>query len=123
MARLRLVSLAAALIAASLAMVSPVYAVAGSISSATIINIRVYNSSTTPSVVVQFNATTSNNLACSPAPFNQTMAIDGSTAKGKLIASNAMAAFLSGRKVTVIGTGACLSGTTAEAIDSFTVAQ
>jgi hypothetical protein len=121
MSTIRQISLAAAFTLASFATTPSAHAAPGSVSSARITNVRVYNSDGNPSVVVQFDQSRSGTIACSP--FVSAMAIDGSTAKGKLIASNAMAAFLAGKKVTVIGTGLCLSGTPFEAISDFSILQ
>jgi hypothetical protein len=121
MKRILPISLAATmLVALLLATVSSAYATPGNATNQPLAGIRIINTATNPLILLQFNVVVSS-LACSPAPANQSMAIDASTPKGKLIASSAMAALLAGKKINLIGTGNCTGTGVYEGIDSFSV--
>ena len=121
MFRIRQISLTAAVLAASF-VVTP-SAQAGAFNQQLINGIQISSTTVgggTPFAVIQFTVPSQSPAACSPFPFSQAMVVDISTSKGRGILSNAMAAFLAGKKVNVVGTGnTCIVNY--EVIQSFTV--
>jgi hypothetical protein len=116
---IRQISLAAAVVAASFAVTSPAHAGGFVQQFISAVQINTTTGGTTYALV-QFNVASSSPAPCSPFPFSQSMAIDISTNKGRGILSIAMAAFLAGKKVNVVGNNTtCINNF--EVIQSFTV--
>jgi hypothetical protein len=108
MNKARKLSLLAVATVAALAVTPSAHA--GSVGSIVISNINVSSTATNGGgsafALIAFSTTVSNPPSCAVFP-QIGMAIDISSTKGKIMLSNAVAAFLSGKKVNITGQGNC----------------